>query len=91
MSVLYNYKGMQSVVPETRQALPALPFWVGPSGEQGEKGRINRIVPLVIIDSGHVTLPMKGFSAREVIGWGFLESDLAGGGRSWRWSGSGSR
>ena len=82
MSVLYNYIGMQSVVPETRQALPALPFWVGPSREQSEKGRVNGVVPLVIICSSHVTLPVKGFGAREVIGGGFLEGDLARRGRS---------
>ena len=103
MSVLYNYKGMQSVVPETRRALPALPFWVGPGGKQSKNGRVNGIIPLVIIDSSHVTLSVKGFSARKVIGWGFLEGDLAwrsrnrggiwtggwgwSGGRSWSWSG----
>ena len=95
MSVLYNYKGMQSVVPETRRALPALPFWVGPGGKQSKKGRVNRVIPvIIIIVSSHVAFAVKGFIASEVITRRFLERDMSdrvGSRRSGSWCRSRSR
>ena len=73
---------MQSVGPETRRTPPALLFWVGATGKQSQKGRVNGVIPVFVLRGGrgsHVAFTVERLRSSEVIHRGFLKGDLGSG------------